>query len=192
VSARRTVGLYTLTCDSISGDLMNTVKRNYGQLCLALLLALTVCISMDASAQNTRYSLLDDGAAVKDSKTSLIWKRCEEGKTWANGMCRGLGIKYNWSDVEKMNTSPWRLPTADELKSLKEDTGVAPPINREYFPNTDRAWFWTSSAGERDASGCIQNIYFGDDIERRCPLIRSNSEQLALRPAFVRLVRSAN
>ena len=163
-----------------------------GRLHRALLIALTACISISASAQNARYSLTDDETAVKDSKTSLIWKRCEEGKTWSNGGCRGLGIKYNWSDVEKLNAAPWRLPTAEELRSLKEDTGVAPPINREYFPNTDRAWFWTSSAGERDALGCIQNVYFGDNIERRCPLIRGNREQLALRPAFVRLVRSAN
>ncbi|HSY26261.1 MAG TPA: DUF1566 domain-containing protein [Burkholderiaceae bacterium] len=171
---------------------MNTLKSDFRQLYSIFLLVLTTLISMDASAQNTRYSLTNDGTAVMDSKTSLIWKRCEEGKTWTNGMCRGLGIKYNWSDVEKLNASPWRLPTADELKSLKEDTGVAPPINREYFPNTDRAWFWTSSAGVRDASGCIQIVYFGDDIERRCPLMRGNTEQLALRPAFVRLVRSAN
>jgi hypothetical protein len=101
-----------------------------------------------------------------------------------------LGIRYDWSQIETMKTPGWRLPTAEELKTLKEDTGVAPPINREFFPNTDRSWFWSSSAGERDASGCIQNVYFGNDIVRRCPAIRANSAQLALKPAYVRLVRN--
>ncbi len=143
-----------------------------------------------ALAESARYTLADEGAAVMDAKTGLIWKRCEEGKTFENGHCKGLGIRYTWSDVENLKTAGWRLPTADELKTLKEDTGVAPPINRDFFPNTDRSWFWTSSAGQRDARGCVQNIYFGDDIERRCPTIRSDNDQLALKPAFVRLVRN--
>jgi hypothetical protein len=76
------------------------------------------------------------------------------------------------------------------LKTLKEDTGVAPPINREFFPNTGTSWFWTSAAGKRDDAVCIQNVYFGDNVERRCPTIRADGDQLALKPAFVRLLRA--
>jgi hypothetical protein len=157
------------------------------QLCLV---AACAAVLSPACAQTQRYTLADDGNAVLDAKTGLIWKRCEEGKTFRDGGCRGLGIRYDWSQIETMKTPGWRLPTAEELKTLKEDTGVAPPINREFFPNTDRSWFWSSSAGERDASGCIQNVYFGNDIVRRCPAIRANSAQLALKPAYVRLVRN--
>ncbi len=159
------------------------------QLCLIAASAAALT-SPPALAESARYTLADDGAAVVDAKTGLTWKRCEEGKTFDSGRCKGLGIRYNWSDVENLNTPGWRLPTAQELKTLKEDTGVAPPINREFFPNTDRAWFWTSSAGKRDNDGCIQNVYFGDDIVRRCPAMRSGGEQLALKPAYIRLVRS--
>ena len=144
-----------------------------------------------SAAQSARYTLTADGAEVVDSKTGLVWKRCEEGKTLEGGVCKGLGIRYTWSDIEQMNLQVWRLPTAVELNTLKEDTGVAPPINHEFFPNTDRAWFWSSSAGKRDDSGCVQNVYFGDNVVRRCPTLRSNGNQLALPPAFVRLVRQS-
>jgi len=154
---------------------------------MALAAALT---SPLAFAESARYTVADEGNAVMDAKTGLIWKRCEEGKTFIAGNCKGLGIRYTWSDVQTLKTPGWRLPTVEELKTLKEDTGVAPPINREFFPNTDRAWFWTSSADKRDAKGCIQNVYFGDNIERWCPAIRGENEQLALKPAFIRLVRN--
>ena len=154
------------------------------QLCLTAALA-----SSPAWAESARYALADEGNAVLDTKTGLTWRRCEEGKTFENGHCKGLGIRYTWSEIETMKTPGWRLPTADELKTLKEDTGVAPPINREFFPNTDRSWFWSASAGTRDVAGCVQNVYFGDAIERWCPPIRSGNEQLALKPAFVRLVK---
>jgi len=157
------------------------------QLCLAAACAAALST---AFAEAPRYIIVDDGNAVTDNKTGLTWKRCEEGKTFQDGGCRGLGMRFDWSQIETMKTPGWRLPTAEELKSLKEDTGVAPPINREFFPNTDRAWFWSSSAGERDTSGCIQNVYFGDNIVRRCHAFRANNEQLALNPAYVRLVRS--
>ena len=152
--------------------------------------ALAAPVSYAGAAESNRYSVVDNGNAIQDSKTGLVWKRCEEGKYFADGVCKGLGIRYNWSDIETMDGKEWRLPTAQELKSLKEDSGVAPPINPEYFPNTDRAWFWSSSADKRDARGCIQNVYFGDNIERRCPTIRSGADQLALKPAYVRLVRA--
>jgi len=159
------------------------------QLCLAAASAAAL-ISPLALAESARYTVADDGNAVLDARTGLVWKRCEEGKRFENGNCKGLGIRYNWSEVEELKVAGWRLPTADELKTLKEDTGVAPPINREFFPNTDREWFWTSSAGKRDAKGCIQNVYFGDNVERWCPSIRGDGEQLALKPAYVRLVRN--
>jgi hypothetical protein len=176
---------------------MLALTKNFRQVAPAALVIATALCAPLAKAdqtvpQSARYSLTDNGTAVMDSKTGLVWKRCEEGKRWENGVCRGLGIKYTWSDLDKLESAPWRLPTADELKSLKEDTGVAPPINREFFPNTDRAWFWTSSADKRDATGCIQNVYFGNNITPLwCPPIRANMPQLALHPAFVRLVRSA-
>ncbi len=156
------------------------------------LAVITASLAAPAGAtQLARYTLTADGTAVVDGKTGLIWKRCEEGKTLESGACKGLGIRYTWSDIEQLNQQGWRLPTAAELKTLKEDTGVAPPINREFFPNTDRAWFWSSSAGKRDDSGCVQNVYFGDNVDRRCPTIRSDGDQLALPPAFVRLVRQS-
>jgi hypothetical protein len=36
----------------------------------------------------------------------------------------------------------WRLPTLDELKSLKNDLAVA---NQHFFPNIQSHWYWTSS-----------------------------------------------
>jgi hypothetical protein len=158
------------------------------QLCLAA--GAAALISPLALAESARYTLADEGNAVMDAKTGLVWKRCEEGKSFENGICKGLGIRYTWSEVEELKVAGWRLPTAEELKTLKEDTGVAPPINREFFPNTDRAWFWSSSVGTRDAEGCIQNVYFGDNVLRWCPAIRGGGEQLALKPAYVRLVRN--
>ncbi len=167
---------------------MRKLTQEVALLCAALI-ALVIFAPLAALAENARYTLADDGAAVVDGKTGLVWKRCEEGKYFSNGACKGLGMTYTWSDVQRLASDKWRLPTADELASLKEDTGVAPPINREFFPNTDRAWFWTSSVDKRNAAGCKQSVFFGNEIPRNCPTIKSDNELLSLKPAYVRLVR---
>ena len=92
---------------------------------------------------------IEGDAVVVDHRTGLMW----EQKTSANN-----GDTYTWTDafdvfISSMNTNQyagyddWRLPNMKELFSLISDfdPGNAPYINKDYFPNTASAFYWTST-----------------------------------------------
>lgn len=67
----------------------------------------------------------------KDPRNGLIWSRCPIGQTWDGSGCSGkpLGIKY-WDDafVAASNfkigkLSNWRIPTVDEVNSIRNCGG---------------------------------------------------------------------
>ena len=132
-----------------------------------------------------RYRINDDGT-VTDTKTGLMWKRCQEGRSGSD--CR-IGSwdsgKFLWneamskfgSNVNYAGYADWRMPRIDELRTLVEcSNGVSqeeawhtscsknntidnyrcPTINTLAFPNTISAWFWSSS----DLNETALSIYF--------------------------------
>ncbi|MDW7771501.1 MAG: DUF1566 domain-containing protein [Desulfobulbaceae bacterium] len=80
-------------------------------------------------------------AMVLDSATGLIW----EVKT-TDGSIHDMQAGYDWEGAHdvflaRLNTmkfggfSDWRLPTTEELRTLRVDGGE-PNINRDFFPHT--------------------------------------------------------
>jgi len=116
-----------------------------------------------------RYQVNSEDGTVVDVVKKLQWMRCTEGQTWDGKTCTGKGIRVNWKEVQSRalksfaGHSDWRLPTAEELKTLVfcssgkpklwNDTGgdcdkssQAPTIPRDVFPNTINGFYWTSSS----------------------------------------------
>ncbi|NNP67197.1 DUF1566 domain-containing protein [Acinetobacter sp. Ac_5812] len=86
---------------------------------------------------DSRYVLLNSGKEVKDKNTGLIWQRCLVGEQWNGQNCTG---DFEYFSIEKIKTylnqniTVWRLPTIDELLTLKSVTCWAPSINTTIFP----------------------------------------------------------
>ena len=118
----------------------------------AMLMASALIASCGAMAQPAgRYTLVEDGHAVVDRKTGLVWKRCQEGKQWDGRFCRGIGKELGWEDARCASSGAWRLPSVNELKSL---TGPAnsdgTTIDGAAFPDADPGFFWSSSPSDND------------------------------------------
>ena len=91
-----------------------------------------------------------DGTATH-TPTDLMWKRCVEGQNWSGTTCTGTASTFTWEEAVAAKDSfaeqtDWRLPNIEELLTLVDYTGLAPPINTTVFPGADASAFWTDSA----------------------------------------------
>lgn len=66
----------------------------------------------------------------RDPKTGLMWDRCSVGQSWNGTTCTGEAIKLEWQDAKdyvkkftneqaKGGYTDWRLPTIEELSSIR-------------------------------------------------------------------------
>lgn len=123
-----------------------------------------------------KYTDNGDGT-VTDSSTGLMWKQCSEGQS--GSQCSQSEVKrYTWRQAMNLKGSrfagysDWRLPTLEELRSLvycsngipaseawdnfcsgKNDRSgeyVRPTIRRDFFPNTEDSYYWSSSPYTND------------------------------------------
>ncbi|WP_019520603.1 Lcl C-terminal domain-containing protein [Faucicola boevrei] len=120
----------------------------------ALILAMTATTSyaqtcspnIQQTRPDSRYQ--DMGAEVKDNVTGLIWQRCSIGQTWNGNTCTGTATEHTWKQaltVAKNLGKGYRLPNIKELQSLIETKCYSPAINTSIFPNTETAFYWSSS-----------------------------------------------
>ena len=111
---------------------------------------------------------------MQDNETGLIWevKRNLNGVkindnpndadntyTWFG--CNQYFISFlnssNWGGF-----SDWRLPTAEELKTIVVFNTKNPAINTTYFPNTQSSSYWSSTTHDYNSglAWCV-NFYHG-------------------------------
>jgi Protein of unknown function (DUF1566)/Repeat of unknown function (DUF5648) len=103
----------------------------------------------------SRYTYINNGTEVLDSKTKLIWKRCAEGMAWNGNACVGIAhrLTHEQAMVKAATQIGWRLPNRKELFSLYDiEQSVSlnaiafPPTNYEYdsfvstTPDTDYSY----------------------------------------------------
>ena len=103
-----------------------------------------------------RYTLLHGDAEVLDTVTQLIWRRCAEGQTLAEGRCTGRAVR-SWSHGDLVQAAPrretaWRMPTEQELLTLvlrpvRYPDGRA-VVDETIFPDTPRNNFHVKETGE--------------------------------------------
>ncbi|WP_428355682.1 DUF1566 domain-containing protein [Methyloprofundus sp.] len=94
-----------------------------------------------------RFSIVQAGI-IKDKETGLQWLQCisgaglndcinPEAKTWeqAKQSCAIINVQQQ----------QWRLPTIMELNSLIELDHKSIKINTDFFPDTQKAAYWTNA-----------------------------------------------
>lgn len=120
---------------------------------LAQALSLLLCgLLASPAAQAGGPRFVAAGAEVTDTATGLIWARCSDGQTWDGSRCAGTATSFTWADALARARSaaaadglPWRLPNVKELATLVDDDRINPAINTEFFPNTSRNGYWSST-----------------------------------------------
>ena len=109
------------------------------------------------------------GNWVKDTQTNLEWgPSSSERMPWekAKAYCEKEG---------------GRLPTVRELESLIDRTKHNPAVDKDAFPDTKSAWYWTSEV-VAGYSGCAWIVDFSDGVV--CYSTKANSGYVrAVRPS---------
>lgn len=170
---------------------------------VAFIVALLVLISLpDSVTAFDAFRKNGDGTVM--DKNNRQWMRCSLGQTWDGETCRGEALRFSREDAiteaEEMSfagQSDWRLPTANELKTLvycsterqmalsDDNSGGScmgsykrPTIDEKVFPGNPPEWFWTSTTGSSE------DVYFvsfaNGSVLTCCPSHNS----------FIRLVRT--
>ncbi len=116
-------------------------------------------------AGDQRFQIVDNGNAVMDNKTQLIWARCLVGMTWSGSACEGEAEMIDlrsalgrWPD-----SGQWRVPSFDELMGITRQYQI-PPIDLDAFPNSPPIGVWTSSAYARTEDRA-QYISYANGVE---------------------------
>jgi Protein of unknown function (DUF1566)/Repeat of unknown function (DUF5648) len=94
-----------------------------------------------------RYSYINNGTEVVDSKTKLIWKRCAEGRAWSGSSCAGAPLSYAHEQalIHADTQTGWRLPNRKELVSIIDFSSSAASANNEIFQSDRDTPYWSSS-----------------------------------------------
>ncbi len=150
-----------------------------------LALAMTICASLlfsNAYAEKNRFKLKEH--IVIDTQLNIEWLRCSVGQRWNGSTCIGQIVNLSLETVpqaiklaEEQLGGVWRLPTKKELKSLVCSNCPSPKINKDIFPNTDNAPYWTGDRSVFNKRFFVSvNFHTGFSFNRFLPL-----KELAIR-----------
>jgi hypothetical protein len=117
------------------------------------------------AAAPPRFCKLDDAgndlpsdatswSQVLDRRTNLIWL--------ADPLDKELPWKKAVTAAEACvgGGAAWRLPTLDELESIRDITRYNPAIDTEFF-RCPSDWFWTTSPWAGSPASAAWIVYFG-------------------------------
>jgi hypothetical protein len=146
-----------------------------------------------------------DWACTRDNVTGLIWEvKTTSGLrsqshtySWydtnspdgnpgaaAGGKCHNFSRCDTGKYVRDVNatglcgSSNWRMPTVKELESIADLGRVNPAIDKDYFPNTPSAYFWSGSPHANWTTSVAWRVYFYDGVASSNP--RSVSSRVRL------------
>lgn len=118
--------------------------------------------------------VVDERGFALDPDTGLRWFRCQAGERLVGGQCIGQALELSQADAlqyakefSAASGRVWRLPTVEEMGSLKQDKCLRPSVNTVVFPSVQISNYWTSSMGSGgDFFGCTVYTYQGNGFCR--------------------------
>ena len=142
---------------------------------IALLLILTIKCS-NLFAADSRF--VTKGHIVVDLERQIEWLRCSVGQRWNGSQCSGNIVNLSLDMVPKALEianeqlgAGWRLPSKAELKSIVCNECPSPKIDKEIFPNTDNAPYWTGDQSIFNSKFYVSvNFHTGFSFNRFSPI----------------------
>jgi hypothetical protein len=142
---------------------------------IAVLLILTIkCTNLHAG--DSRF--VTKGHIVVDLERQIEWLRCSVGQRWNGSECSGNIVNLSLDMVPKALEianeqlgGGWRLPSKAELKSIVCKECGSPKIDKEIFPNTDNAPYWTGDQSIFNSKFYVSvNFHTGFSFNRFSPI----------------------
>ena len=142
---------------------------------IAVLLILTIKCS-NLFAADGRFVTKEH--IVVDLERQIEWLRCSVGQRWNGSECSGNIVNLSLDMVpkaleianEQLGTG-WRLPSKAELKSILCKECPPPKIDKEIFPNTDNAPYWTGDQSIFNSKFHVSvNFHTGFSFNRFSPI----------------------
>ena len=142
---------------------------------IAVLLILTIKCS-NLFAGDIRFVTKEH--IVVDLERQIEWLRCSVGQRWNGSQCSGNIINLSLDMVPKALEianeqlgGGWRLPSKAELKSIVCKECPSPKIDKEIFPNTDNAPYWTGDQSIFNSKFHVSvNFHTGFSFNRFSPI----------------------
>ena len=142
---------------------------------IAILLILTIkCTNLHAG--DNRFVTKEH--IVVDLERQIEWLRCSVGQRWNGSECSGNIVNLSLDIVPKALEianeqlgGGWRLPSKAELKSIVCNECPSPKIDKEIFPNTDNAPYWTGDQSIFNSKFYVSvNFHTGFSFNRFSPI----------------------
>ena len=142
---------------------------------ITVLLILTIkCTNLHAG--DSRF--VTKGHIVVDLENQIEWLRCSVGQRWNGSECSGNIVNLSLDMVPKALEianeqlgAGWRLPSKAELKSILCKECPSPKIDKEIFPNTDNAPYWTGDQSIFNSKFYVSvNFHTGFSFNRFSPI----------------------
>jgi len=108
---------------------------------------------------STRFTLMLNGAAVKDNQTGLIWEQepDREHDVWSRSVAR-------CATKDVGGQQGWRAPTVDELKTLIDTSQHDPALPAGHpFSNIKSEIYWTATPHPTDDIVAWQISFFSGE-----------------------------
>ena len=142
---------------------------------LGVLLILTIKCS-NLLADDSRFVTREH--IVVDLERQIEWLRCSVGQRWNGSECSGNIVNLSLDMVPKALEianeqlgAGWRLPSKAELKSILCKECPSPKIDKEIFPNTDNAPYWTGDQSIFNSKFHVSvNFHTGFSFNRFSPI----------------------
>ena len=133
-------------------------------------------ISSHSYASDSRFMTKDH--IIIDLERQIEWLRCSVGQRWDGSKCSGnivnLSLEIVPEAIKLANEQlggKWRLPSKKELSSIVCKECPSPKINKEIFPNTDNAPYWTGDQSIYNSKFYVSvNFHTGFSFNRFSPI----------------------
>jgi hypothetical protein len=142
------------------------------------------CAQAQDRAARVRW-IVDESGIARDRASGLTWYRCNAGERYVAGACVGQASVFTHeqalqyaADFAAASGRGWRLPTRDELASLRVPACENPAVDSRVFPSVVVGHYWAGELGSRGFGlGCSLYTYSG--------WVQCRDDPLALRHAWL-------